>query len=91
MNDKSRMKTICCDKCKTIIGYAKETEPLINIICVTCGKMSIICKCGNPSTRVAFLPVPNAYAGLHQVVEPEPVCEYHAAKARKAGYEVKTL
>lgn len=49
------------------------------------------CRCGKPSIHVAYLPVPNAYAGLHQIVEPEPVCDYHAEKARKKGYEVKTL
>lgn len=50
-----------------------------------------ICLCGKPATHVAYLPVPNVYAGLRQVVEPEPVCGYHAEKARKKGYDVQTL
>lgn len=49
------------------------------------------CRCGKPSTHVAYLPVPNAYAGLSQVVEPKLVCGYHAEKARKEGYEVQPL
>ena len=47
------------------------------------------CLCGKPATHVAYFPVPNAYAGLRQIVESVLVCDYHAEKARKGGYEVQ--
>ena len=49
------------------------------------------CRCGKPATHAAYLPVPNIYAGLRQVTEPEPVCDYHAEKAKVEGYRVDKI
>jgi len=47
------------------------------------------CLCGKPATHTAYLPMPNVFAGLKQVNEPHPVCDYHAEKARKKGFVVE--
>lgn len=46
------------------------------------------CLCGKPMIGKALLPIGNVYAGLVEVKDWYPVCEYHAEKARQKGHEV---
>ena len=49
------------------------------------------CLCGKPATHIAHLPSGNIFAGLREITLEHPVCDYHADKARKLGYEVEVL
>lgn len=46
------------------------------------------CLCGKDAVAIAYLPIPNISAGIKQVMEEHPVCQYHADKAIKMGYTV---
>ena len=48
------------------------------------------CPCGDKSTHVAWLPS-NVYSGIKRTVLEQPVCDYHAEKARKLDVEVQTV
>mgnify|MGYP001578083302 CR=1 FL=1 len=49
------------------------------------------CLCGKEATYTVYLPIPNVYVGLKQVLEKHFVCEYHAKKAEDKGYKVDKL
>lgn len=49
------------------------------------------CLCGKVATWRAYLPIPNIFAGLRQVLEEHFVCNYHAMKARDKGFEVEKI
>jgi len=47
------------------------------------------CLCGKPATKIAYLPMPNVYVNLKQVMEKHFVCDYHAKKAIQKGFRVE--
>jgi len=49
------------------------------------------CLCGKLAVAVAYLPMPNVYAKLKQVMEEHYVCEYHAKKSKARGFRVEYL
>lgn len=49
------------------------------------------CKCGKTATHIAYFPSDNIWAGLRQTTMPVHVCDYHAIKAMRAGYDVEIL
>ena len=49
------------------------------------------CLCGRPATHKGWLPMPNIFAGIKEVMEEHLLCDYHASKAEKLGYIVEFI
>jgi hypothetical protein len=49
------------------------------------------CLCGKDATFTAYVPMPNVYSCLGQVMEPHKVCAKHAKRAKDLGYKIEAL